>query len=243
MPCEKQTTKKYLSRKSPPYSAMDCKGKTMDGKDGKYISMPDKNKVYRWTKVGSTKGTQKNLDIPKPKHKYTIEDNGTHPYQVYDYGSRADIYAFKYDKDTDKDIMQKKILSIPYKKIFPGDNALRLKDYPSVKGNTVLLLQKNGKYIYVGAGIFEFETKDGDVIDKYYSPVGNSDVPYPYAVGQKNSYFLIEKQYVENKNLDLKKDGYTQLYGFPEKRGDSPNPVPAKSLRMKILFKRFALYH
>jgi hypothetical protein len=88
MPCEKQTTKKYLSRKSPPYSAMDCKGKTMDG-------------------------------------------------------------------------------------------------------------------------------KDGDVIDKYYSPVGNSDVPYPYAVGQKNSYFLIEKQYVENKNLDLKKDGVYTIVRVP----------------------------
>ena len=49
--CIKQNTKKYKSRSSPPYSAMDCQGKTMIGNDGaSYASKPDKRGIYRWVK-------------------------------------------------------------------------------------------------------------------------------------------------------------------------------------------------
>jgi len=241
MSCKKQDTKKYLSRKSPPYSAMDCKNKTMDGKDGKYVSSPDKNNIYRWVKIGVT---QKNLKMPKPKHKYVIEDNGSHPYHVYDYGSRADVYALQYDRDSDEEVVVKKILSIPYKKLFPGDNTLRLPDYSSKKGNTVLIQQTNGKYIYIGDGIREFSGVDGDVIEKYYSPIGNNSVPYPYAVGKKYTYFLVDKtEYVENSSFDVKKDGYTQFYGFTEKKSDTPPPLmKRKTLRERTLFKRYSIY-
>jgi hypothetical protein len=51
--CIKQNTKKYKSRSSPPYSAMDCQGKTMIGNDGAtYASKPDKRGIYRWVKSG-----------------------------------------------------------------------------------------------------------------------------------------------------------------------------------------------
>lgn len=51
--CIKQNTKKYKSRSSPPYSAMDCQGKTMIGNDGaSYASKPDKRGIYRWVKSG-----------------------------------------------------------------------------------------------------------------------------------------------------------------------------------------------
>lgn len=189
--CTRQTSKKYTTRKSPPYSAMDCKGKTMEGKDGSYISVPDKNNIYKWNK------TRKHII-------YDIQHNGGRPYTVHDYGNRVDIYK-----------RENKIMSIPYKKLFPGANPLKLPGYgKSKKGNTILILQKNGKYIYIGDGIYEFETSD--VIDNYYSPIGNSNVPYPYAVGKLNTYFLIEKTFVENKYLDLKKDGYAQLYEFKD---------------------------
>ena len=51
--CIKQNTKKYKSRSSPPYSAMDCQGKTMTGNDGAtYESKSDKRGIYRWVKSG-----------------------------------------------------------------------------------------------------------------------------------------------------------------------------------------------
>lgn len=49
--CIKRTAKRYTSRNSPPFSAMDCKRKMKKGKDGMYRSKPDKNNVYKWVKV------------------------------------------------------------------------------------------------------------------------------------------------------------------------------------------------
>jgi len=61
--CIKQNTKKYKSRSSPPYSAMDCQGKTMLGNDGaSYASKADKRGIYRWVKSGSA-GSTKNKTI------------------------------------------------------------------------------------------------------------------------------------------------------------------------------------
>lgn len=48
--CKRRTTKKYLIRKSPSFSAMDCKGSIKKGNDGRrYISKPFRsNNIYRW---------------------------------------------------------------------------------------------------------------------------------------------------------------------------------------------------
>jgi hypothetical protein len=60
--CIEQKTKKYRSRGSPPYSAMDCKDLMKKGNDGAtYVSKPDKRGIYRWVKgVGSAIATPKN---------------------------------------------------------------------------------------------------------------------------------------------------------------------------------------
>lgn len=50
--CEKQITKKYTERNSPPYKANECCGHIKVGNDGNdYISLPDKNMVCRWKKL------------------------------------------------------------------------------------------------------------------------------------------------------------------------------------------------
>jgi uncharacterized protein YjbI with pentapeptide repeats len=47
--CVKQTQKKYLERPSPPYSAADCCGMTLEGNDGKsYISVANAKGVCAW---------------------------------------------------------------------------------------------------------------------------------------------------------------------------------------------------
>jgi hypothetical protein len=49
--CVMQTTKKYLSRPSPPYPANKCCGKTMTGNDGaKYIAKPNVSGMCSWKK-------------------------------------------------------------------------------------------------------------------------------------------------------------------------------------------------
>jgi hypothetical protein len=50
--CIMQTTKKYLTRPSPPYPANKCCGKTMTGNDGaKYVSEPNVSGMCAWKKV------------------------------------------------------------------------------------------------------------------------------------------------------------------------------------------------
>ena len=49
--CIMQTTKKYLTRPSPPYPANKCCGKTMTGNDGyKYTAMPSVSGICSWKK-------------------------------------------------------------------------------------------------------------------------------------------------------------------------------------------------
>ena len=50
--CIMQTTKKYLTRPSPPYPANKCCGKTMTGNDGaKYTAAPSVCGICAWKKV------------------------------------------------------------------------------------------------------------------------------------------------------------------------------------------------
>lgn len=75
--CNEQKTKKYLSRNSPPYSAMECKGSTKKGNDGsQYLSKTDKNGIYRWVKTDTFSVTSKNK-TSKNNRKITIKIKGT----------------------------------------------------------------------------------------------------------------------------------------------------------------------
>jgi len=295
--CVELKTKKYRSRGSPPYSAVDCPGKTMKGNDGgKYTSKADKNGVYKWVKSAAkttAKTTAKTVVkqsecskklkrtsppfykyaykksafapvnvssflkcLPagmvnakeKPKHIYEIVDNGSTPFVVFDYGGHVEVYNQHYHEETDSDEMQGKIMESKYKKIFVGDNELNDPAYDLEKGigrgNTILLQTGKDDYIYIGDGIRSFKTKDGDVIEKYYSPVGNNAVPYPYAVGQKYVYLMLDNEYQPVEDFDLTKDVYMQFYGFDIDKKDRDSHLEKtknrhKKYRVKVLFKRF----
>lgn len=189
-----------------------------------------------------------NDEKTKPKHIYEIIDNGGIPFLVFDYGSRADIYNQHYDKETNDYEIQGKIMETKYSRIFVGDNELNDPDYDlekgSGRGNTILLQTGKDKYTYIGDGIRSFTTKDGDVIQKYYSPVGNSAVPYPYAVGQKYVYLMLDNEYEPVEDFDLTKDVYTQYYGWKIDQKDIHAHLDkfknkSKKYSVKILFKRF----
>ena len=84
---------------------------------------------------------------------------------------------------------------------------------PKFNGNSILLQIDSNKYVFVGHNIYEF--KIDDTINEYYSPVGNSFVPYPVALGSKNNYFMLDKTYVSNdKFKDLSKKNKIDLYSY-----------------------------
>jgi len=204
--CEAVKTKAYLTRKSPPYHAKDCKGQTRKGNDKKqYISLPDRKGVFKW--------------LPKrPTKSYKILDNGGFSFAVEVDATTAKVYKLDYIDSLQEFVFDKELLSFSYKTIFVGDNALGDKQYAPKgmwKGNSLLFETKGGTYVYVGSEIFQFQTKDKETIVSYLSPVGNSAVPYPYAIGTTHTYFMLEKVWMPNSALNLKKDGYSQLYATP----------------------------
>lgn len=193
--CKKQTTKKYIGRKSPPYSAMTCQGEKMRGNDGKlYVSQPDKHNVYKW--VLDVSG-----NLKKPKRQFETHDNGSRPFLVFDYGNKVTVIP-------QRDGYSGKGRDFSYKKLFVGDSS---GPWP---GNTILLEKSKGKYVFIGQHVKEFSTQNRETILQYNSIVGNSDVPYPYAIGEHNTYFLLDDVSVPNEFLDMSpgEDLYWQFY-------------------------------
>lgn len=246
MACTEIKTKKYQTRKGPPYHAKDCKGLTKKGNDGKnYISAVDKRGIYKW--VPKDKGPR--ITLKKVVKTYTMLDNGSDPFVADVSSSKVEIYrqTFKEDGGIETYERDKKIVDTSYKKIFIGDNDLKLtmKEtgyapkgmYP---GNSILIQTGSGKYIYSGHEIYSLETNDGEEIKAYYSPVGNSAVPYPYAIGENYTYFMLDKETVPNGLLDLKKDAYGQFYGHTIKDEELRKKIESskKKFKTKIIHKR-----
>jgi hypothetical protein len=54
--------------------------------------------------------------------------------------------------------------------------------------------------MFIGMNIKTFSLENDEIIN-FISPVGNNDVPYPFAIGKKNTYFFFEDTYIDNKYL------------------------------------------
>ena len=74
-------------------------------------------------------------------------------------------------------------------------------------GNSILAQITNNKYLIIGWDIYTF-TCDSE-IEYFISPVGNSDVPYPYAIAKNNDIYcfyskiLLKNIMINNKNTIL----------------------------------------
>jgi hypothetical protein len=161
----------------------------------------------------------------KKMKSYQIIDNGAIPFIVTVNNNEKSVQILKqqFRSDTEDDseltlddyINLKKIL---YKAIYIGKDPKNFTDgmgetwEKSYEGNSILLKISAKKFVYIGSEIYSFELDDGDKAVKYYSPMGPSGVPYPYLIGKKNTYFMLDNQAVPNEFLDLTKDAYDQFY-------------------------------
>ncbi len=210
MSCKKLTQKKYITRPGPPFSATDCPNEIQKGNNGKtYKSVKNKKGIYQWKPHSSSNNASKLM--PKGGKTYMIHDNRSNPYSVNINGNKVVVFRNQYNEDTQKYVMDKKVLELVADKIFIGDDPLHasMNWAPNYKGNSILVKSGN-KYIYIGDKIFSFEPKEE--ITAYYSPVGNNDVPYPYAVSDNHTYLILENIILDNMALDLAKDAYEQYY-------------------------------
>jgi hypothetical protein len=154
--------------------------------------------------------------------KYDIHDNGGRPFHVeiqentVKVWKNMDTYVIINKKFIDIQKPPKQIFTITPTKIFIGkkspDGGYDGLKPSQAEGNSILLFVKPNKYRYIGTEIYDFLTVKGDTIEKYYSNIGNNDVPYPYAVGKTHIYIMIDKVAVEKTYFDMKKDIYDQYY-------------------------------
>jgi hypothetical protein len=189
----------------------------------------------------------KNSKIHKGCKKYLTHDNGNRPFLVCIKDTEVSIYkipetTYQYDKNI-KDYhytdLIKKYTTI---EIFIGKSPMNDMTRfsggfgPKFTGNSILLhciVQSKDKYVFIGDSIYEFTTTDKDKIVKYISPVGNNDVPYPFAIGEKFIYFMLDKKYSSIKYInDLNKEEKTDLYShYYGHKGDGQ--IGKKSHNMK----------
>lgn len=162
---------------------------------------------------------------------YYTHNNGGRPFLVY--VNKSNVYIYKMNEDTyytlekdySKDSTKNKWVYVEFVKqykplkVFIGkspknDMTLFSGGYgKKFDGNSILLQIEKNKYVHIGINIYEFITND--TILKYISPVGNNDVPYPVAYGEKNIYFILHKKYIEYKNAEeLKNMNNTNPYKY-----------------------------
>lgn len=67
-------------------------------------------------------------------------------------------------------------------------------------GNSVLVKVDEHNYVFIGPTIYSFKTTDE--IKSFVSPIGNSDVSYPYAIGTEFVYLLIEDVFFPVKQFE-----------------------------------------
>ncbi len=250
--CVAVKTKKYRERPSPPYHAGDCKGKTLEGNDGRrYKSVADGRGVYKWVIDGKAQNKTRKAGASAC---YEIHDNYNIPHIACIESGKKKLTICKAIPD-DPNVRKPKmspgdvIYSVHYKDVFIGDNMNGLKDYVKKgtafsKGNSVLAELTAGRYVFVGEQIYEFTVAAGDVIEAYHSPIGNNDVPYPVAVGKEYLYFLLmgDHCYVPRALFDLKGDLYRQFYDMTlsAASGGKEAVVKPKKFKMKMIRKRWA---
>jgi hypothetical protein len=173
---------------------------------------------------------------------YKIHNNGGIPYKVEDLGGAVQIWR---DVNTDSGAAPvfEPYMRKGYRRILPGVFPTQLAPrwrqgyswQSGWKGNSVLLDLGGGRYMYIGPEIQEFTVARGDTIRAYYSPIGNSDLPYPFAVGEQNTYLMLEKVMVDNGALDRTIDPYALHYGFIRDR------FPEESQSFAAGRRRFAM--
>lgn len=145
---------------------------------------------------------------------YYTHDNGGRPYMVVVTSDDVHVY----------DNLTRNLLYVFDKpeKVFVGESpetrmTLFSHGYgPEFDGNSILVHIKNCEYAYIGRMFHFFET-DSPII-RYVSEVGNNDVPYPYAVDKKGSFYLMVEDIVLNKLDPSETDPYSAFYRIPNEQ-------------------------
>lgn len=159
---------------------------------------------------------------------YKTLDYGDRPFKVKVTDKKITVYD-NYDSIKNgkkwEPMIKKKLLTIPlYKKVFIGSDVSG-NDFG--KGNSILVNTETNKYTFIGDQIYSFRITDKIV--SYHSNIGNSGVPYPYAVGTDYTYLTRGSVKILNKNLEPG-DPYHHYYNINKSK---------KAVDLRKFFEKF----
>jgi hypothetical protein len=138
---------------------------------------------------------------PKAKEYYT-HDNGGRPFivTILKKGKKFDVNVYINPEYGSGNKTSGPICAFDASKIFIGKSPLNEMTKhsgghgPRFDGNSILIKTGKNEYVHIGSSIFKFNSLDN--ITKYTSPVGNSDMPYPYSIDLKGRYYLMLEKFV-----------------------------------------------
>ena len=153
------------------------------------------------------------------KYYFTI-DNGTRPFCVHIDESQNKVHIYKRDYVED---YKTRIGCYKYCNIFIGLSPLnQMTEYSEghgsyFDGNSILVHLEGLSYMFIGYIIYTFTALHE--ITHFVSPVGNNNVPYPYATDcQNNCYFMMynsigsDSGVLNISDLSIHNDPYKHLY-------------------------------
>ncbi len=140
---------------------------------------------------------------------YKIHDNGGRPFKVNVFTADPDkpkivhIYGPKYPRE------RAKIAEVSAEDVFIGYTPA-ITGYgcgDEFLGNTILLKLGGLEYVWIGnRGILKFFASR-EIAD-FASPVGNSNVPYPYAIDTLGNYYLMLENVILNARPEFYQPGF-----------------------------------
>lgn len=176
---------------------------------------------------------------------YKIQDNGGIPFIVDVTRNNIKVYLTNFSADCTKN--SKTIMIgefIDYKKIFVSIDASVTTKFDGV---SLLIQLDDTKYVFIGTSIYEF--KSNEQIIKFYSKMGNNDVPYSWGLTENIVYFFEDQSFIKSSEIwrfmPAYSDPYMFLYGMNEDiytvegKTKLSNIFTVDALKTKILIKRF----
>ena len=185
--------------------------------------------------------------MSKVVKEYKIHDNRGRPFLVHVNGLNIKIFTRNDVEDNYSYLMDYKVVNT-----FVGRSRQETtRDVYDGKyeytGNSILLeIEKKlniNRYVYIGHEIYEFTTDEP--IIRYYSLIGNNDVPYPVAISETYAYFFLDKKYVPKclfpNNIHWI-NAYSKFYAHTIRNRDKNikrfNPSNVKKMDTILIHKR-----
>jgi len=131
--------------------------------------------------------TQSKLGKQLGKGTYITQSNGGACFVVDVKADIINIYDVKYHdvEEGDQYVASKHVYCTTYKSVMIGKD----QRYKGFLGSAILIEVDDCSYVYVCERILSFKTKSP--ITMFYLNIGNSAVPYPYAVDQDNNGYAL----------------------------------------------------